>query len=359
MNPRLLALLMRRFQKPAGEDGSVVDRGDNFTPTDDATDAAARAVADAAALAAKEALDKTEVDPKTVDPKAKTIAGEGEDDETDEEKAEREAAELKAVEDVKKGDTRGKRIPLDRHEAVLKKERELRADLERQVADMKKGAVVTATNEDIAKLEDATVVLETAYNKALAEGELKDAGELMKKIRHNERLIGDQRGELRSQVAEARAYERVRFDNTVERLSAAYPVLDPEHADHDQAQVNDVLELKDAYQLKGYSPSDALQKAAKTILGAATAKQERAVDTDVKVAAADVAKAAADARKKEAVARNVAIAGKLPADLSKVGLDSDKAGGSLTARDAVKLSHEDFGKLDEKTLAKMRGDVVT
>ena len=40
-----------------------------------------------------------------------------------------------------------------------------------------------------------------------------------------------------------------------------------------------------------------------------------------------------------------------------MGQDSDKlGGGAVTAKDAMKMSDEDFAKLDEKTLARMRGD---
>ena len=42
----------------------------------------------------------------------------------------------------------------------------------------------------------------------------------------------------------------------------------------------------------------------------------------------------------------------------KVGMDSDKAGGALTAKDVMKLSQEDFSKLPDDVLARMRGDEV-
>lgn len=346
MNPRLLALLMRRFQAPAGDDGSVVDRGDNHVVTDDAQDAAVRE-----ATKAKEESDSLAEQAKVDAAKDKTKSDE---DETDEEKEEREAEEAKAAEDAKKTDTKGKRIPLERHEAVLRKEREIRADLERQVADLKKGGAVAATNADITKVEESIKGWEREYNKMLADGELDKASDLMTKIRLAERDISEAKSEMRNQVTEARAYERVRYDNIVERLSAAYPVLDPSHADHDQALVDEVLERKDYYQSRGMSPGDALQKAAEKELGVSTVKQKTAVTADVRVDKADVAAE----RKKEAVERNLKVAGKQPADLSKVGLDSDKAGGSLTARDAIKLNHKDFSNLDEAQLSKMRGDTV-
>ena len=46
-----------------------------------------------------------------------------------------------------------------------------------------------------------------------------------------------------------------------------------------------------------------------------------------------------------------------PPDASRLGQDSDKLGGGMvTAEDAMKMPDEDFLKLDEKTLARVRGD---
>lgn len=274
------------------------------------------------------------------------------------------------VDEVKKPDTpaletpasddkevkKDNRIPLARHKEILDRERNIRADLEKQVENLKRGAAVSVTNEEITKLEDKVTSMEAEYNKALADGEIDKATKLMGQIRAAERQIGDSRGEMRSQVAEARAYERVRYDNTVDRLEAAFPQLVEGNDDYDDEATKEVLELRDAYQLKGYAPADALQKAAKMVLGASTGRQQKAVDTDVRVDKADLAKATAEERKKDAVARNLKVAGKAAPDLKNVGIDSDRAGGSLTARDVSKMPQEAFAKLSEKDIARLRGD---
>jgi hypothetical protein len=70
------------------------------------------------------------------------------------------------------------------------------------------------------------------------------------------------------------------------------------------------------------------------------------------VDAADVAKE----RKKSAVAKTLDATNKTPANLGKAGMDSDKAGGSLSAKDVMKMSQDDFKKLPDDVLARMRGD---
>lgn len=61
-------------------------------------------------------------------------------------------------------------------------------------------------------------------------------------------------------------------------------------------------------------------------------------------------------RKKDAVKKTLDAVGKTPPSMTKVGMDSDKAGGSLTAKDVMNLSQDDFRKLPDDVLARMRGD---
>ncbi|RYE73614.1 MAG: hypothetical protein EOP19_29140, partial [Hyphomicrobiales bacterium] len=129
------------YLEPAGDDGSVIDRGDDFVPTgDDADDAAVEKV-------------------EKVDPKLAADPG-GDPDATDEEKA----AAAAVIADAEAAKTKkGGAIPLDRHEKVLAREREQRATVERELAQYKQGAAVAETNADITKAEDSIVALEAKY----------------------------------------------------------------------------------------------------------------------------------------------------------------------------------------------------
>lgn len=335
MNPNsLLAKLLSMlgiFQLHATDpEGGSADRGDNFVPTTDEDDKSGA---------------KTEVD------ETKTDKVDDETEETPEEKAEREAAEAKAK---AKGNAR---IPLARHEQILAKEREQRAQVEAQLAAARGATQIANTNEQLTKLETKVVDLEAAYTKALVDGETKEAARLMAEIRVAERTINNTRVQFETQAAEARAYERARYDATVDRLEAAYPALDQNHADFDEEVSDQVTAMMQGFVARGgITRADALQKAVKALLKPVTKTQEKAVDTKARPDADEVARKLAEDRKAAAVKRNVADAERTPPSTARVGQDSDKLGGKLDAKAVIRMSQEEFAKLDDATLAKMRGD---
>ena len=348
MNPRLKALLARaRYMKPADDDtgadaggaGAVVDRGDDFVPPD-APDA--QAVADAAAEAERIRLEE----------EAKAAAAAGGDTQTDEEKA---AAAAAAAADADKG--KKAMIPVERHKQMLDKLREERDAALAQAQAVTNAQKAATTNEEIAALEATIIEKEEAYNKALIDGDTKAATALMREIRTAERTVTESRAEMKAQIATAQAVETVRYNTVVERLEASYSVLNPDHEDFDQEKIQDVMDLAATYQRRGQPMSDALQKAVKTLLGAATTGQKTAVDTTPRVSADDAAAAAAA---KEAATKKALDAEKRqPPNAAKVGTDSDKKGGGLiSAEDVMKMSQDKFSKLDEVTLARLRGDSV-
>jgi hypothetical protein len=158
------------------------------------------------------------------------------------------------------------------------------------------------------------------------------------------------------QAAEARAVERVRYDTVVDRLETAYPAMNPDHEDYDSDKVQDVLDLKETYERKGLAPSAALQKATGKIFGVASTKQETATTVTPKVDAEDKAAAVAAERKAAATKAGVDASKKTPPTDAKGGIDHDKIGGGLTAKNAMLMKQDEFAKLDQKTLAQLRGD---
>ena len=326
MNP-LLKQMLSRYMSPAGDDGAdtggtdtgTADRGDDFVATDD----------------------------DDAPPTTKTPAGKAAGDDTDPEDPD---ADPEAVGEVDK--KREQRIPLSRHKDMLEKERAKRADLERQLSQFQRGTEVATLNEDITRAEDTILAMEKEYNNLLADGELEEASALMAKIRRTERSIGEAKNDMKIAAAEARATERARFNIALERIESAYPQLNEDHEDYDEVLMEDVVDLKGAYERKGLTPTAAMQKAVTKLLGADTKRQEAALDTTPRVANKDVAAE----RKKEAVKKTMDAVGKTPPSTAKVGMDSDKAGGALTAKDVMKLSQDDFKKLPDDVLASMRGD---
>lgn len=338
----ILNKFLHRVMKPAGEaDGgggdTVVDRGDDFTPTPDADGEAA--AAELAAAEAKKAAEKAPETPPAGD------EGEGDGDD-----AAAAAAKAKAK------DTR---IPLARHKEILDRERAQREDLEAKLAKFEKAGAVAATNEEITAAEAKLLELEAQYGKLLVDGDNAEAAKVMGEIRLTERGINTAKTQLVAAVAESNAYERVRYDMTVERLEAAYPVLNPDDKDnYDAAQVKEVMDLASAYQVQGHPPAKALQKACSVLLGKETAKQERAVEVTARVDPAEAAKKVAEERRKAQLAKNLDTAGRQPPNAKSVGADSDKAGGTLKAADAIRLPYADFVKLPDSDLARLRGDLL-
>lgn len=311
------------------------NRGDDFTPT--GPDAVQTSEKDDL----KPEIDQDEADLDDLDTEEEAKA-----------KAEAEPADKKA-----KG--KDSRLPLARHQEILAKERERREVLEREVASLKQGQQVAKTNEDITGAENAVLAMEKTYLELLAKGEVEKAAAKMAEIRRTERSIVQAEGLMQTQAAEARAYERVKYDTTVERLEAAYPGMNPDHEDYDAERTNDVVEMRDAYLSTGkYTRAEALQKASRKEFGASTRKQEVATEVDVRVDKGEVAKQVTADRKKAAVEKNLDTAKRQPASTTGIGQDSDKAGGKLKGADVIKMSQKDFTKLAESDLAVLRGDTL-
>jgi hypothetical protein len=325
--------ILNRYMAPAGDEGAAgggADRGDDFVSTEDVT------------KVPTEELKKPDDVPETKEAAEAGLRGEAGEEKVDEE------GDSKSRKDT--------RIPLARHKEILERERAARASVEQELARFKEGEKISQTNEKITEAEDKLLVLEQDYAKLLTDGNAAAAAAKMTEIRRMERGIIEAKSAMETQAATARAVEQVRYDMAVERIEEAYPQFSPESDDFDKEKVAEVLDLKEALQMKGYTPTDALQKAVKYVMGAATTKQETATEVTPRVSKEDAAAAAAAARKAEAVKRNTEVAGKQPPSTAKVGANHDAAGGTLDAKAVIKMPYELFKKLDDATLSKMRGD---
>lgn len=314
----------------AGGGTAVIDRGD-FLPGDSPADAAA--------------ADTTVAD----DPAAKALEGEIAADDAP-------AADDAATEDKPK---KGGIIPLERHQAVLDKERAKNAALAAELQALKERSTIKAgaeaTTADLTKLESEVATMEEQYAQLLTDGQTKEATAVMAKIRAAERQMADTRAELKIQVATQNAVETSRYEVALGRVEAAYPVLNPDHESYDPKMEARVARLSQANVAGGMTQTAALQDAVETILGAATAAQEKATTVTPRVPSKDVAAE----RKAAAVVKTAAAVAATPPSLNKVGLASDKdGGGKLDASAVMRMSQEQFAKLPEAALAELRGDTI-
>jgi hypothetical protein len=226
--------------------------------------------------------------------------------------------------------------------------------LEAQLKQYQQGGKVADLNADITKAEASILTMEADYAKLLTDGETEKAAALMGKIRKLDREITEAKSDMKVEAAISIATENTRYNMALERIEAAFPQLNQDHDDFDEELMTDVADLKDTYRRRGMTPTEALQKAVKKLVGAETAKQETATEVKPKVDAKDVAAQ----RKQAAVLKNLKDAEKTPSSTKDVGFDSDKAGGTISAKDVLKMSFKDFSALPEETLARMRGDVI-
>lgn len=336
---------MKQYFAPAGDNGqesggAATDRGDDFVPTD----------GDEADTETKAAEKKDEAD--DTETKAAAAKAAEKKDEAD--------PETKVEDDKSKKDTR---VPLSRHKEMLRKERERRQVLEQQLAQYQKGTEVATVNEKITESETKLVKLEGEYAQLMKDGKVEDASAKMREIRALDRSIIESKADMKTAAATAQAIETVRYNTTLERVEAAYPALNPDGDEFDQAKSSEVIKLMRGLQAQGETPAAALQQAVRYVMGAPTTPEERTATTtkarvDKDEADEEAAKLLKTAERKEAATKkSIDTALKQPPSTSGVGADSDKAGGSmLKAKDVVKMPYADFAKLDEATLSRMRGD---
>lgn len=346
MPPLLKRLLPCAAADGEGNDLPGGDYGDDFTPTED--DGAEKKAATQQKRLASEKGDSE---------------GAADDDEDDGAAADLAADLREIVEDPAEGaadakDTgtpkagKGKFIPLDRHEKLLKKERARREELEAQLSQSRAGQQMASVNEDMSRIEDTLVNMEEKYNDLLAEGDTKGAAALMTQIRRKNAELNALASQQRDAEVMARAVEKVRYDEALDRIEDAYPELREGSDEFDADVFQDVVDLMQAGRARGLTPTKALQRAVERVMGATTSAQKRATTTTPRVSEDDVA----SRRRADAVKRNVDVAGRTPPASHRV--TAGDSGGKLTAEVVMGMSDEDFAKLKEEDLARLRGDIL-
>jgi len=343
---------LNRLHAPAsgeGEDLPGSDFGDDFAPTDEAAEKNKSEAAAKGAPADKTEGTETEGAAEGEGDAQEGLLAEGATEGEGEGEANAEGKPATATPKVGKG----KFIPIDRHNAVLKKERERREVAEAQLAQSQAGRRVAEHNEDLERIENDLVELEKQFNAKLSEGDTDGARELQTAIRHKNADLMAATLAQREQTVLAQAVERVRYEETVDRIEAAFPVLDKDSEEFDEEVLTDVVALMNSYKASGLSATKALQRAVDRLLKPATAAQEHATSVTPRVSEADVAAE----RKAAAVKRNIDAQKRTPpAQGSGNGTSGGQLGGGLTGAQLKAMSDEDFDKLSDRDLAKIRGD---
>jgi len=314
------------------DDSTIIDRGDDLlipdppNPVDDkaALDAAAAAAeAEAAAAAAKGDNADPNADPDA-DPE-----GDGGDK------------------------PKGKKTANERIQELIRRNKDREADLQRQIADLQKATSAAKTNENLEQAEAQLTELEEKYAQLMLDGSTKEAAAVRQQMRQMERAITI--AEARQEAAQAKdaVKAELAYDSAVAQLEEQWPVLNPDTEEFDGELAQEVLELHTGLVAKGMAPAAAIQKAVRYVMSAngLTSSNDRGdAAPDPKV---NGLKRTLDTKN-----RNAAAAKAQPPNAVKVGADSNALGGDVSEASVLKMSQEDFSKLSDEALAKMRGDFV-
>ena len=131
------------------------------------------------------------------------------------------------------------------------------------------------------------------------------------------------------------------MQNKAAELQAAHPELDETSATFNEGLTQEVMDLRDAFMIQGFSGADALDKAAKYVIKPNLSTEEPKKDV-VNEKIVEKKKVANTTKKLEAAeSQPPTLKGKSKVD-KKIDLDV--------------LSTEEFDALPEETLKRMRGD---
>lgn len=275
-------------------------------------------------------------------------AEDGDEDDTDagddaEEGTDASAGDTKADDG---GDTKPIMVPKSRMDSALNRARAAEAALQEERASKSDPEPEERPDYD-AKLTE----LNEAFAKALDDGDSKEAARLnleMQSVIH-ERATADISDVTKTATSAAR--ESAMVDALVDELVAANPELDDSNTEaFNQQLVNDVEDLRDVYEARGLTPSQALARAIETrfpeglerIRGAGT---PAAQDTQEP-----------PAKRKTDVAKKVEAAGKQPPDINNSGTDSPSHGIQGKILDINKLTDDQLDNLSDEQWDDMLGN---
>ena len=234
-------------------------------------------------------------------------------------------------------------VPKSRLDEVLAKQKALQKQVDEMRAAAEKPAEAPEEYDFDAK--------EIEYQQLVLDGEAEKAVALRKEIRGAEKAqieweMEQKMGQTVQQSAQASALQQAAAE-----MEAAYPVFDQNSAEYNEDYTNEVVELRDAFIIKGYDPVDALGRAVKYVV--TDRNLDAAGKTEQKPAlAAETSEQSV--KKKANVAKKLKAAESQPPELEGEG--SSSRGENVI--DFSGMSEEELDALPEATLRRLRGDIV-
>ena len=234
-------------------------------------------------------------------------------------------------------------VPKSRLDEVLAKQKALQKQLDDLNAQKTKSEEAPEEYDfDQKEVEYQTMVLDGETDKAVA---------LRREIRKAERTQLEY--EMRQEMTQTVEQDRVAtaLQQAANSMEEAYPVFDNNSDSFDQALTDEVVDLRDAFIIKGLSAVEALSKAVNFVV------KDHDLDAAVDdTGSALIAKAKTTdevAKKRSQVKQKLAAAESQPPELpgeSKAKPD--------VSNDISSMSEDEFNALPEATLRRLRGDIL-
>jgi hypothetical protein len=267
-------------------------------------------------------------------------------EEVEEVVTEDEAEEVVAEEQPEPEPAKKPMVPKSRLDEVLHKQKALQKQLDDMIAQQTPAADAPEEYNFVAK--------EVEYQNAVLDGEADKAASIRTEIRKAERAqieyeMGQKMTDAVSQNQQANALQQA-----ATTLEAEFPMFDARSDQYNEALTQEVIDLRDAFIIKGENAVAALSKAAKFVIS-----ENNLVDTAEPVSslAADTApKQNVDevSRKRKEVSRKLKAADAQPPELQGEGTATRGEKGL----DLSNMTEDEFDALPEATLKRLRGDIL-
>ena len=263
-----------------------------------------------------------------------------EDEQSTEEETEAELEEEPVVEEKA---AKKPMVPKARLDEVLAKQKALQKQLDEINAANEKAEEAPESYDFDAK--------EVEYQNMVLDGETDKAVALRREIRKAEReqLEYEMRQEMSQTVNQDR--QMTALQQAANAMEDAYPVFDRNSDDFNEDMTNEVVELRDAFMMKGYEAVDALSKAVKYVV------KDHDLDQAQESAPSLAGKAQKSdelAKKRAQVSKKLKAAEAQPPELP--GESSSNHGEK--GLDLSTMTEEEFAALPEATLKRLRGDIL-
>jgi hypothetical protein len=247
------------------------------------------------------------------------------------------------------------RIPKSRFDQAVQKERERAAQYERELQKYREREQQQAAAANFEESQKQVKELLKQHSNLLADGDLEKASDVMEQVL-----------QLRDDMAQARAQQlaentrnstknEMRYDATVERIEAEYPEINPDADEFDQTAVRRVqMMMTGVMQNEGKDPATALQESVDILLK----PLREARGQDLRAKPSEEAVESGLRRTQQQIDKNVRASNQQPPAGDALGKDHDRVGGPLDASAVKSMSFEDFLKVPDSELAKIRGDFI-